>query len=125
MTQLLLVPVLLRWTAMVGIPETLWVIVVVTLDSLVFAWRWIPKQVMGAHLTPQGAEATMLGLSAGTFNLAMILSSYCGGYLLHHFGVRPTGQPGESVMFQDIWKVQVIAACAPCAMLFLLPAFVP
>merc|ERR1719277_2159406 len=67
----------------------------------------------------------MIGLSAGTFNLAMILSSYCGGYLLHRYGVQPSGAIGESAMFQNIWKVQVIAACAPCAMLFLLPALVP
>lgn len=124
-TQLLLVPALLRWTAAVGIPDSLWVLLVMALDSVVFAWRWIPKQVMGAHLTPLGVEATMLGLSAGTFNMAMILSAYLGGFVLHHFGVRPAGRIGEGAMFTDLWKVQVIAALAPCAMLFLLPALVP
>jgi len=125
MTQLLLVPVLLRWTALVGIPDTLWVIVAVMLDSMVFAWRWIPKQVMGAHLTPRGAEATMLGLSAGTFNMAMILSSYCGGFLLNRYGVTPTGSIGETRVFAGLWKVQILAALAPCAMLFLVPALIP
>jgi len=124
-TQLLLVPALLRWTTRAGIPDGAWILMCMALDSMVFAWRWIPKQVMGAHLTPQGVEATMLGLTAGTFNMAMILSSYFGGYLLHHFGVVPTGQSYEGATFDNLWKVQVIAAMAPCAMLFLLPALIP
>jgi len=124
-TQLMLVPALLRWTSHIGVPDGVWIMAVMTLDSMVFAWRWIPKQVMGAHLTPQGVEATMLGLTAGTFNMAMILSSYFGGFLLHHFGVRPMGGIADELMFKDLWKVQVVAAFAPCSMLFLLPALVP
>ena len=41
---------------------------------MVQAWRWIPKQVLAAHLAPKGLEATCLGLQAGTFNMANILS---------------------------------------------------
>ena len=89
---------------------------------MVFAWRWIPKQIMGAHLTPHGVEATMLGLTAGTFNMAMILSSYCGGHLLHRYGIAPTGAAGEGHVFDDLWKVHVLAALSPCFMVFLLPA---
>jgi MFS family permease len=125
LTQFGLLPVLLRWTARLGAFEAAYVFLAILLDAMVFAWRWIPKQVMGAHLTPQGMEATMLGLTAGTFNMAMILSSYCGGFLLHQLGTRPAGQPGESYMFQGLWKAQVVAAIAPCTMLFLLPALIP
>jgi MFS family permease len=124
-TQLALVPLLLRWNLGMGISDHMWVLVVTGVDTMVFAWRWIPKQVMGAHLTPRGVEATMLGLSAGTFNMAMILSSYCGGYVLHRFGVRPGGQPGESMMFQNLWMAQVCAAVAPCFLLFVMPLLIP
>jgi len=124
-TQLLLVPALLRWTVRVGIPDEFWILAVTFLDQMVFAWRWIPKQVMSAHLTPQGVETTMLGLIAGTFNTAMILSSYLGGFLLTCYGVRPTGQTGDNAMFDHLWKVQVVAALTPCTMLFLLPVFIP
>jgi MFS family permease len=124
-TQLALVPLLCRWNLSMGIPDHLWVLVVTGFDTMVFAWRWIPKQVMGAHLTPRGVEATMLGLNAGTFNMAMILSSYCGGYLLHRFGVRPAGAPGDGEMFQHLWMVQVVAALAPCTLLFIMPALIP
>lgn len=125
MTQLAFVPALLRWTSAWGMPETLWISSVMLLDSIAIAWMWVPKQVMSAHLTPQGVEATMLGLTAGTFNLAMILSSYCGGALLNWYGVLPSGNIGESRMFDNAWKVKVIAALAPCATLFVLPAFIP
>jgi len=123
-TQLTLVPVLLRWTARPGL-EAGWIIVNVLIDTVVFAWRWIPKQVMSAHLTPKGVEATMLGLNAGTFNMAMILSSYCGNFLMYGFGVKPGGQVGESHMFANLWKAQVVAALAPCLLLFILPVFIP
>merc|ERR1719473_1607901 len=55
----------------------------------------------------------------------MILSSYCGGYLLHRFGVRPVGEVGESMMFERLWMAQVVAALAPCTLLFVMPALIP
>jgi len=125
LTQLTLVPVLLRWTAGLGYVEPVWIFASVVCDSMVYSWRWIPKQVMGAHLTPKGVEATMQGVIAGTFNMAMILSYYFGSFLMHGFGVRPEGKIGESRMFENLWKVQVVAALAPCLLLFFLPAFIP
>lgn len=124
-TQLMMLPALFRWTPRMGVTDAAWILPVTFLDTMVFAWRWIPKQVMGAHLTPKGVEATALGLTAGTFNMAMILSSYCGAYLLHIHGVRPAGGVDESHMFQDLWKVQAIAALAPCLTLVLVPILVP
>jgi len=125
MTQLMFVPMLMRWNLGMGIPDSLWVLVVTGLDTMVFAWRWIPKQVMGAHLTPRGVEATMLGLSAGTFNMAMILSSYVGGYLLHRLGVAPSGADMEGSTFEHLWKAQVVAALTPCCLLFVMPMLIP
>jgi len=124
-TQLALVPLLLRWNLRLGVSDHAWVLVATGIDTMVFAWRWIPKQVMGAHLTPRGVEATMLGLSAGTFNMAMILSSYCGGFMLHWFGVKPVGAVGDGVMFQNLWMAQVVAALAPCTLLFIMPVLIP
>ncbi|CAJ1399908.1 unnamed protein product [Effrenium voratum] len=72
-TQLALVPVLRRWTGG-SVPDSVWLLAVLSLDSMVQAWRWIPKQVLAAHLAPKGVEATTLGLHAGTFNMANILS---------------------------------------------------
>mmetsp|Transcript_60838 Transcript_60838/g.113771 ORF Transcript_60838/g.113771 Transcript_60838/m.113771 type:complete len:550 (+) Transcript_60838:61-1710(+) len=124
-TQLAMVPVLCRWTLAVGIPDSAWLLIVMGLDSMVQAWRWIPKQVLAAHLAPRGVEATTLGLHAGTFNMASILSSYIGGYLLTRSGVSPTGSLQEGREFQNLWKVQCAAAFLPLLLLFLVPIMVP
>merc|ERR1719316_1717702 len=48
LTQMAFVPMLLRWNVKVGIPDAVWVLVCTGVDTMVFAWRWIPKQIMGA-----------------------------------------------------------------------------
>ncbi|CAE7813241.1 unnamed protein product, partial [Symbiodinium necroappetens] len=123
--QLAMLPVLCRWTLAFGIPDSLWLLVVMGLDSMVQAWRWIPKQVLAAHLAPRGVEATTLGLHAGTFNMASILSSYIGGYLLTFSGVSPTGSLQEGRQFQSLWKVQCVAAFLPLLLLLLVPVMLP
>lgn len=124
-TSLLMVPMLRRWNVGLGVSDAAWVLTATFLDLVVCAWRWIPKQVMGAHLTPKGVEATMLGLSAGSFNLAGILSSYLGSFLLEFYGVRPSGQTNESQMFDGIWKAQVVLSLTPCLTLPLIPYLMP
>merc|ERR1719443_1213950 len=76
LTQLALVPLLLRWTASWGsVADGVWFMVVMFLDAVFFAWRWIPKQVMSAHLAPSGIEASTMALIAGTGNMSMMLGA--------------------------------------------------
>mmetsp|Transcript_24420 Transcript_24420/g.44271 ORF Transcript_24420/g.44271 Transcript_24420/m.44271 type:complete len:549 (+) Transcript_24420:79-1725(+) len=123
MTQLALIPLLRRWTG--GSFDCVWLLSVAFLDNLVQAWRWIPKQVMAAHLAPRGVEATTLGLHAGTFNMASILSTYCGGYFLNYFGITPSGEHREGSEFLELWKVQCLASLAPLFLVFLIPILLP
>ncbi|CAK9106862.1 Probable folate-biopterin transporter 3 [Durusdinium trenchii] len=122
-TQLAMVPLLRRMQ--LGIPDSYWLLMVMSLDSMVQAWRWIPKQVLAAHLTPKGVEATCLGLHAGTFNMANVLSSYCGSFLLSYLGVSPRGGLRDAGKFDNLWKVQCMAALLPLFLLFLVPVLVP
>jgi len=122
-TQLAMVPLLRR--SSFGVPDSLWLLVVMGLDSMVQAWRWIPKQVLAAHLAPKGVEATCLGLHAGTFNMANILSSYCGSFILGYFKVSPRGAVLEAGKFDNLWKVQSLAAVLPLLLLFFVPVLVP
>jgi len=121
--RLSLLPLILRSTPLVA--DTVWACAVTYTSAVVNAWMWLPKQVMGAHLTPHGMEATTLGLIAGSFNLANILSSYFGGFLLQLFNVEPSGRPGESAKFHNLWRVQVVAALSPCIMFALIPILLP
>lgn len=125
LTQLLLVPVFLRWNVRLGVPDSIWVLTATAMDTCVFAWRWIPKQVMGSQLTPDGSEATVIALNAGSFNLAMVLSSYVGAHMLSTYGIKPRGDPGESMMFASLWKAQVTAAVAPLLLLAAVPLLIP
>lgn len=131
--RLFLLPVLWRWSVTryrtTAVPDAYadvyWVFPVEFLSSMLFAWSWIPKQVMNAHLTPKGNEATMLALTAGTFNLGSILASYLGCWLLSSFKICPDGGTGDSAAFGDLWRPYVISVVAPVVVLVALPFFIP
>eukprot|EP00747_Dinoflagellata_sp_TGD_P207340 gnl/TRDRNA2_/TRDRNA2_80912_c0_seq3.p1 gnl/TRDRNA2_/TRDRNA2_80912_c0~~gnl/TRDRNA2_/TRDRNA2_80912_c0_seq3.p1 ORF type:complete len:563 (-),score=67.53 gnl/TRDRNA2_/TRDRNA2_80912_c0_seq3:105-1793(-) len=123
--RLLLVPVLLRYNVKIGVHDAAWVLPLLYIENVIMAWQWIPKQLMTAHLTSRGVEATMIGLTAGTFNLSSFLSSYIGGLFLHYLGVRPSGKPGESEMFESLWIAQIVAALAPTLTLAFIPVLIP
>jgi len=131
--RLMLVPVLWRWTQtryeQPGVPaayaDVYWVFPIEFLSSMLFAWSWVPKQVMNAHLTPKGNEATMLALTAGTFNLGSIMASYLGCWLLSSFSICPDGGGDDGVQLMKLWKPYVLCVVAPVLVLVLLPAFIP
>jgi len=131
--RLVLVPVLWRWnTTKYHFPgvstlyeDVYWIFPVEFLSSVFFAWSWIPKQVMNAHLTPKGNEATMLALTAGTFNLGTILASYLGCWLLSSFRVCADGDSGDAAALAGLWRPYVISVLAPVLVLILLPVFIP
>lgn len=133
LVRLMLLPVLWRWTTtrfqQPGVSDLYadlyWVFPICFLESMLFAWSWIPKQVMGAQLTPQGNEATMLALTAGTFNLGSIMASYLGCWLLSSFNICPEGKGNDAEDLQNLWKPYVIAVTAPVLILVLLPFFIP
>lgn len=131
--RLMLVPVLWRWNTtryhLAGTGDVYadlyWVFPVEFLSSMLFAWSWIPKQVMNAHLTPKGNEATMLALTAGTFNLGSIMASYLGCWLLSSFRICPDGDSGDAAALRNLWRPYTISVVAPLLVLILLPAFIP
>jgi len=133
LTRAALLPVLWRWTAsrynFVGVPEghadLYWVLPIEFLSSMLFSWSWIPKQVMNAHMTPKGNEATMLALTAGTFNLGSIIASYVGCWLLGKFNVCPKGDANDPEDFVNLWKAYLISVLAPVLVLIALPFFIP
>jgi len=131
--RLFLLPVLWRWSATryhtTGVQDPYadlyWVFPVEFLSSMLFAWSWVPKQVMNAHLTPKGNEATMLALTAGTFNLGSIMASYLGCWLLSSFKICPDGGSGDAAALMNLWRPYVISVVAPVLVLVLLPLFIP
>mmetsp|Transcript_84951 Transcript_84951/g.245632 ORF Transcript_84951/g.245632 Transcript_84951/m.245632 type:complete len:564 (+) Transcript_84951:102-1793(+) len=115
----------LIWRSTGPIPDAVWVVAVAFLDAVCAGWVRLPKQVMVAHMTPHSLEATGVGLSAGSFNLAMILGSYFGSGLLRFFAVEPRGAINETAALAGLWKVVVIAALSQCLMFLLIPVLLP
>jgi len=128
--RLFLVPVLWRWSqSQLGKPDmyadVYWVFPIEFFSSMLFAWSWVPKQVMNAHLTPKGNEATMLALTAGTFNLGSIMASYLGCWLLSSFKICPDGGRDDGEALMNLWRPYIISVVAPVLVLVLLPACIP
>lgn len=124
-TQLMLVPLILRWNLSIGIPDRVWVLVWAFCDMVVRAWRQFPLSLVLLHATPKGLEASTLALNTSAVNMGMVLSFYFGGFVLHMMQVRPTGHPAESDQFDSLWKVQAFAALLPLLSLPLLPVLMP
>lgn len=124
-SQLLFVPLFTRWNLTVGISDEIWVVVVTFVDMMLFAWRWVPKQVMSAHLTPTGLEATLLAFAAGTANLGSLVATYIGAYLLNVYGILPNGTDGEEAQFDQLWKVQALSALGPVVTLPMIFVLIP
>jgi len=127
LVRLMLVPVLWRWTTSRSdeYADLYYVFPMAFLESMLFAWSWVPKQVMAAHLTPKGNEATMLALTAGTFNLGSIIASYLGCWLLSSFKVCMDGDSGDATDATNLWRPYVISVASPVLVLILLPLFIP
>jgi len=124
--RLMLIPVLWRWT----IPsyadsEASFILALEFLHGMCFAWSWIPRQVMTAHATPTGYEATMLSLMSGTFNMASMISSYCGCWILSNFSVCVDGSTDDAKSLARIWKPYTVSSVSPLLALVLLPILIP
>lgn len=129
LVRLLLLPVLWRWTTSryeAGLyTDVYWIFPVEFLSSMLFSWSWIPKQVMNAHLTPEGNEATMLALTAGTFNLGSIMASFTGCWLLSSFSVCADGDTGDAAALVNLWQPYLVSVMAPVLTLVALPFCIP
>lgn len=124
-TQLLLVPMLLRWNLVMGIPDQAWVLAWTFVDMVARGWRQFPFSIMLLQATPRGLEASTLALNTGVVNMGATLSSFFGAYVLHYFSVTPSGHEAESASFDYLWKAQCIAAVCPLLVLPLMPFLMP
>lgn len=120
LVNLLNVVTYLRWNLTLGIPDEVFVLGSDAFQEIVQQWTWIPAIVLLSQLCPDGMEATMYAVLAGAQNLSANLGSYLGAFLLESLGVRPTGQPGDSKHFENLWLAALIVAIAPCIPLTLL-----
>lgn len=115
----------LRWNLKWGIPDSLFVIGSEMLSVITATWTYAPLSLLMYQLCPEGLEATVFALLAGSSNLGSSLSQYQGAYVLDLFGVKPIGAKGESVQFENLWIVQTIAIILPLIPILTIPFLIP
>jgi len=106
--------VYLRWNLRLGIGDHFFVLASGAVQTVVFEIAWLPGILIISQLCPEGREATMFALLAGSANLGMSLGGYFGALMLHLLGVEPSGAEGESAQFERLWVAALVSAAGPC-----------
>ena len=115
----------LRWNHKVGIPDSVFILGSEALSVVTGTWTMMPLVLLMLQLCPEGIEATVFALLAGSSNLGNALSQYQGAFILEIFGVNPSGLIGESHQFDNLWKVSLIALCLPLIPICTIPFLIP
>jgi len=114
-----------RLNVKLGIPDTAFVLSATCLGSVISQWKWMPGVVILSHLCPKGMEAIMYALLAGCHNLGNMVAASCGAYLLVLLDVRPSGAPGETKQFENLWIASAINTALPVITIILLFWLIP
>jgi MFS family permease len=114
-----------RWNVWLGIPDAVFVLGAEALQVVTGTWASMPIGLMMLQLCPKDIEATGYAILAGSSNMGRALSQYFGAYLLEVFAIRPTGAPGESHQFDNMWKITLISVLLPLIPLLLINWLIP
>merc|ERR1719330_1371227 len=108
-----------------GIPDKMFVIGTEAFEDVIFTWMWMPGVVLLSHLCPEGMEATMFALLAGCHNLGGTIAASCGALVLQVLGCQPSGEPGESAQFENLWLAALLSIILPLCTALLVPWLIP
>ena len=115
----------LRWNLKAGIPDSVFILGSEALSVVTGTWTMMPLVLLMLQLCPEGIEATVFALLAGSSNLGNALSQYQGAFILEMFGVNPSGALGESHQFDNLWKVSLISLTLPLIPICTIPFLIP
>ncbi|GAB5364498.1 hypothetical protein AAMO2058_000975700 [Amorphochlora amoebiformis] len=121
----LFVIVYLRWNLLLGIPDTIFVVGSEAIQDMVFALNYIPMALIMSHLCPEGLEATMFALLAGSRNMGRMIADFGGAALLRCLSVQPDGSNNESEEFRYLWLAEFMSNLAHLLPLALIPCLIP
>eukprot|EP00438_Fugacium_kawagutii_P003481 Skav218362 [mRNA] locus=scaffold2066:70840:72486:+ [translate_table: standard] len=108
-----------------GIPDDVFVLGGTVLQNVFVRWAYVPGGLLLCQVCPEGLEATMFALLAGSQNLGRAVASIFGTYLLAYLGVEPDGTPHDRNCFDRLWIAAVLQSILPLLTLGLLPRMIP
>lgn len=114
-----------RWNLLVGIPDWVFVLGAETFQDIIGAWTNIPATLIMSQLCPLGIESTVFAILAGSSNLGMSLSRYLSVFIMELLDITPSGLPGETAKFNNLWIASLISIIAPIIPLLLVPRLIP
>eukprot|EP00927_Polykrikos_kofoidii_P063663 TRINITY_DN58525_c0_g1_i1.p1 TRINITY_DN58525_c0_g1~~TRINITY_DN58525_c0_g1_i1.p1 ORF type:complete len:576 (-),score=74.48 TRINITY_DN58525_c0_g1_i1:172-1818(-) len=114
-----------RYNLVLGIPDEVFMVGTVMINSMLTQVLWVPTMLMISHICPKDMEATVFALVAGCGNLGRGIADFLGAGLLSSLGVSPDGSANESAQFDKLWVAALIAALAPVTTICLIPLMVP
>jgi folate/biopterin transporter len=114
-----------RINVRLGIPDHALVMGLSIFESIIAQWQWMPQVVILSYLCPKGMEATMYALLAGCHNLGNTIASSMGALLLQQLKCEPSGQPGESEQFKNLWVAATVSTVLPLVAILVLYRLIP
>lgn len=111
----------LRLNLKFGIPDSLFVVIDVSVSQMILRLKWMPLLVLSSKLCPPGIEGTLFALLMSIDNAGLLTSSWGGGLLLHVLKVTRTE-------FDELWLailIRNILRVSPLCLLFLIPGSDP
>jgi hypothetical protein len=114
-----------RWNVALGISDRVFVLGAETVQVIIGQWNSMPMTTMMSQLCPRDMEATMFALLAGSRNLGASLAVYQGTYLLKLLNINPSGAPGESAQFENLWLASLIGSALSLVTVVCIPFLIP
>lgn len=115
-----------RWNIAMGIPDTVFVLGSEVVQTVIGQLNSMPFGVIMLGLCPQGMEASLYAIMAGSNNLGNAFASYKGAAVLEWLDIKPSGNmTGESAQFNNLWIASLISLCIQVVPLLFIMILVP
>lgn len=108
-----------------GIPDWIWCLGTTAITNLCDRWQWMPGVVAMSYMCPKGMEVTVFALLIGCKNIGWALASNLDAIAMQQLGIRPSGQPGESLQFENLWLLSTWGCVGFPAVVLLLCKLLP
>jgi hypothetical protein len=115
-----------RWNLWLGIPDIVFILGAEVIQVIVGQWNSMPFGIMMLGLCPEGVEASLYAILAGSNNIGLAFASYQGAFVLEQLHIKPSGNlSGESAQFDNLWIASLISTLLQLVPLAFIKILIP